>query len=510
MWILGDQLLLEHPALTIAEQQDPSEIDVVIVESWKRATSQPYHKQKIVLLFSAMRHYANRLRDRGYTVHYIETDDTILSGIREYIKKAQPARIITMAAADFNGRRVQEQLGEQSGVDVDVIPNTQFLVGQFNPFADSSSNERRVMENFYRSMRKHFDILMDGDKPVGDEWNFDKENREALPDDIEIPELPHFERDDITADVIALVESKSLGIGSTELFNYAVTHEQANAALEDFLQTRFELFGPYEDAMTARNSFLFHSVLSPYLNIGLLQPMQVILRAEEIYKAGDVPINSVEGFIRQILGWREYMYTRYWELMPELRQQNHWNADRELPQFLWDGDTDMNCIAHIVQHLHAHAYSHHIERLMVISNFCLLIGVKPQVVVDWFKAFFIDAYDWVMQPNTVGMGLNADGGKIATKPYIASANYINKMSDYCSGCSFKHTKRTGDGACPFNYLYWNFLIQNEDALRKNPRSGRNVLGLRYLDQEERTRVQAQAAHFMENLNDYHIKDEGDR
>jgi deoxyribodipyrimidine photolyase-related protein len=231
--------------------------------------------------------------------------------------------------------------------------------------------------------------------------------------------------------------------------------------------------------------------------------MTMIRAAEEAYRAGDAPINSVEGFVRQILGWREFIYWQYWQQMPELATSNTWNAQRPMPQMFWDGETDMNCIRHVVERVMDDGYTHHIERLMIVSNFCLMAGIEPQAVTDWFKSFYIDAYDWVMQPNVVGMGLNADGGKTATKPYISSANYINKMSDYCGGCQYKHTKRHGEGACPFNYLYWNFLIEHEETLRRNPRTGRNVLNLRHLDEEERQAVQAAAQSFLDSLEYYH-------
>ncbi len=502
VWILGDQLLENHPALALAEEQSEREnIRVVLIESNWRSEKLPYHKHKLILLFSAMRHYAEMLQERGYTADYIRAEN-FTDGLQKAIEAHKPEQIITMAAADYTGRQFQEEkLSEITELPVEVIPNRQFLLSEHNPYPDYNPDKRYVMEYFYRDMRKHFDVLMDGDVPVGGQWNFDKQNRKPLPQNIDLPDMPEFAPDAITKQVIEDIQ-ESAGVGSIDGFNYAVTHAGAERALVDFVSNRLENFGTYEDAMTKRDGHLFHAILSPYLNIGLLTPMQVIDAVERAYYEKDAPLNSVEGFVRQVMGWREYMYWQYWQLMPDLAEQNHWNAQRPVPQMFWDGKTDMNCIKHIVTRLLGTGYSHHIERLMVISNFYLLAGIQPQAVLDWFKAFYIDAYDWVMQPNVIGMGLNADGGKIATKPYVASANYINKMGDYCQDCALKHTKRTGDGACPFNYLYWNFLIENEESLRANPRTGRNVLNLRHLDDTERQAVQQQAQEFLDNLEFY--------
>jgi deoxyribodipyrimidine photolyase-related protein len=251
--------------------------------------------------------------------------------------------------------------------------------------------------------------------------------------------------------------------------------------------------------MTVRDGLLYHSFLSPYLNIGLLEPMQVIRAAEAAYAEGMAPINSVEGLIRQVLGWREFMYWQYWRQMPGIVSANAWNATQSLPEFFWTGDTAMNCLRHVLERVRQDGYVHHIERLMVLANFSTLAGLHPMSVNDWFLSAFIDAYEWVMIPNVLGMGLNADGGKIATKPYIASANYINRMSDYCAGCPFDYAKRTGDDACPINFLYWNFLIEHEEKLRANPRFGPAVLGLRNIDNDERKHIAQHAVAFLEQL-----------
>jgi deoxyribodipyrimidine photolyase-related protein len=356
------------------------------------------------------------------------------------------------------------------------------------------------MEYFYRKMRRHFDVLMDGDQPFGGQWNYDRENRRPLPKDAQDPPpVITFEPDQVTSQVIKNVETIKMGTGTADDFDLAVTREQALRAADDFFNRRLVNFGPYEDAMSSQHDYLYHSNLAVYLNLGLLEPMELIQRAEQAYAVGDAPINSVEGFIRQILGWREYIYWQYWRLQDDLMASNFWGANRRLPRFFWDGRCDMNCLHHVIQRALQNGYNHHIERLMVLCNFALLAGLEPMEVNEWFTSLYVDAYDWVMAPNVLGMGLNADGGLVATKPYIASANYINKMSDYCQDCRYDHKQRAGDDACPFNVLYWNFLIEYEETLRANPRLGPNVLSLRHLDDAERTAVQRTAQRFLMDL-----------
>ncbi len=501
VWILGDQLLENHPALeAAAAEHGRAAVQVLLIESRTRARKMPYHRKKLVLLFSAMRHYAARLQKEGFEVDYQKTA-TFKEGLKAHVQAVQPTRLYSMAASAYGGRRFQEtSLADTTGVPVTVLPNTQFLTGQFNPYPDPTPGKRYVMEHFYRAIRRHFGLLLEADdSPTGGQWNFDKENRKPLPKGLVPPEIPGFTPDEITTDVMAELEKSGEGFGELEGFELAVTHGQAQELLEDFLSQRLVDFGPYEDAMSGNHATLFHSVLSPYLNLGLLEPLDLAEAAEAVYHAGGAPINSVEGFIRQIIGWREYIYWQYWRTMPDLMDQNYWEAHRDLPDWFWTGETEMNCLQHVLTRVVTLGYAHHIERLMVLSNFSLLAGLEPQAVNDWFTSGFIDAYEWVMAPNVLGMGLNADGGLIATKPYIASANYINKMSNYCSPCAYDRKKRTGPEACPFNTLYWNFLIRHEKTLRANPRLGRNVLGLRYLDEAERQSVVEQAELFLNRL-----------
>lgn len=501
VWILGDQLLNEHPAIRAAEETDPAELSIVLIESSGRKRHLPYQRKKLVLLLSAMRHYASRLRDSGYRVDYVSAE-SFEAGLRDAIAATGATRLFTMAASEYDTRQMQQGLETTFKLSTTVLPNSQFLVEQFTPPSKSAA-KRSVMEPFYRSMRRYFGVLVDsGESPVGGEWNMDRQNREPLPANISIPPLPHFAPDDITQKVMEQVERDDHGVGTTEDFALAVTHEQAEQALEHFLRHRLAKFGPYEDAMSAQDGVLFHSLISPYINIGLLEPLPVIRAAEQAYHDGDAPINSVEGFIRQILGWREYIYWQYWQQMPELRTANAWEATRPMPQFLWDGKTNMRCLQHVVERLLATGYTHHIERLMLVCNFCLLAGIDPTEVAEWFLVMYIDAYDWVVLPNVIGMGLNADNGRTATKPYIASANYINKMSDYCGTCRYNPRKRHGEDACPYNALYWDFLIRHEVRLRSNPRMGPNVLSLKHLDDDERSAVRKAARTFLDALTPY--------
>lgn len=497
VWVLGDQLLAEHPAIAAA-QASGQPVRVVLVENWKRWARLPYHRQKMVLFLSAMRHYAERLRADGLTVDYVRSDD-VTGALRAHVAEHGVTHLYTLRASEYRGGLFQDGLAARLGVAVSVLPNTQFLVGQHDPFPDPK--KRVILETFYRAMRKHFGVLMQPDgEPVGGQWNFDHDNRKPLPKKgMSLPSAPSFEPDAITRAVMDEVTAWGGGVGRLTSFGYAVTHAQAAEALSDFIRNRLPWFGDYEDAMTTRHRTLFHSVLSPYVNLGLLTPLQMVQPAVAAYEAGLAPLNAVEGFVRQVLGWREYMMWQYRRMMPALAEGNAWGATREVPDWMWTGETEMNCLKHVLDGLLETGYTHHIERLMVLSNFFMLTGVSPQAATRWFSALYVDAYDWVMQTNVVGMGLNADGGVIATKPYIASANYIDKMGDACGGCRFRPKQRTGEGACPFNTLYWNFLIEHEARLRANPRSGPAVLGLKHLDAAERAQVQAEAQMFFREV-----------
>jgi deoxyribodipyrimidine photolyase-related protein len=502
VWILGDQLVREHPALLAAERMVGRDgVRVLLVESAGRASKLPYQRKKLVLLFSAMRHYAEELRVAGYQVELLRSPSA-LAGLQRHVADHSPTHLLTMAAAEHSGRVFQqERLARLIELPVTVLPNSQFLVGS-HPLPPQA-NKKVILEQFYRAMRRQFNLLMDGNEPVEGAWNYDHGNRKPLPKaGLHPPQPISFAPDAITQAVMQEVAQLPNAVGAVDGFDLAVTRPQAQAAFDDFLANRLVNFGPYEDAMSSHSPVLFHSLLSPLMNIGLLDPLEMAQAAEREYRAGRAPLNSVEGFIRQIIGWREYIYWHYWRQMPALLSANAWRHTRAMPQFFWDGQTEMACLSHVVQRVIDSGYSHHIERLMLICNFCMLAGIDPAAVNRWFLTFYVDAYEWVVTPNVIGMGLNADGGQIATKPYIASANYINKMSNYCQGCRYNHSKRTGEDACPFNFLYWNFLLTHETTLRANPRFGPAVLGVTKLGAAEGAEIQRQATDFLDQLQPY--------
>jgi deoxyribodipyrimidine photolyase-related protein len=493
--VCGDQLFPRHSLLDSTQSHVRS---VVFIESLSRMRQRRYYKLKVALVLSAMRHYAESLRAAGWTMDYREAD-SFTAGLQAHVKEFQPRRLLMLEAAEWQARQSQRALSQKLNLEVVLSRNTHFLCEQNPP--KETAGKKLILENFYRTMRKHFGVLLEADgSPIGGAWSFDAENRQSYKGK-PVPRAPlSFAPDAITQAVLKKVERECPdNIGSTQGFSLAVTREQALETLDDFITHRLPNFGAYEDAMSAREPVLFHSLLSPLLNIGLLEPLEVIRRAEVACHDETAPLNSVEGFIRQILGWREYVYWRYHQMMPDLHAMNHWQAKRSLPAFFWTGATEMNCLRHVITRVLETGYSHHIERLMVLCNFALLAGIQPRAVNEWFLESYVDAYDWVVTPNVIGMGLCADGGVVGTKPYIASAAYINKMSDYCGGCKYDAKQRTGDTACPFNALYWNFLLRFEKQLRANPRMGPNALGLKHLDETERQRVQQQAQAFLEKL-----------
>ncbi len=502
VWILPDQLTPDHPALVQAcDVVGKVNVRVVLVESQAWMTRLPFHRKRQVLILSAGRHFARELEERGFTVDIVPARDS-RAGVVQSIRKHKPRLLLTMEASEYAPRHWQrtDMAPDLGGLAVEVLPNTMFLVGRHDPCPDARPAARIVMENFYRSMRSHFQLLIEPDgTPSGGAWNFDKENRKPLPKRWDAPGRGGFPPDAITLRTIEEVDSRDFGVGTTGGFDLAVTRADAETAFDDFLTRRLAKFGPYEDAMSRRDGVLWHSQLSPYMNLGLLEPLAMARAAEAAYREGLVPINSAEGFIRQIIGWREFIYWQYHRQMPGLQAANAWDAHESLPSFFWDAGTDMACLKTLVERLLSDGFTHHIERLMVICNFCMLAGVDPAAVADWFLTFYIDSQDWVVLPNVIGMGLNADGGVTATKPYIASSNYIHRMSDFCESCRYDPRQRTGPDACPFNTLYWNFLIEQEERLRSNPRLGPAVLGLKHLDTSERRIVQNDARQFLRSL-----------
>ncbi len=356
------------------------------------------------------------------------------------------------------------------------------------------------MEFFYRDMRRFSGLLMEGDEPVGGQWNFDHDNRKALPPDVKPPKRRRFAPDAITRDVMAMVERRFPDhFGELDGFGWAVTQDEALEALDHFIAACLPRFGDYQDAMKAGDGFLFHSVISPYLNVGLLTAREVCDRAEEAWRRGAAPLNAVEGFIRQILGWREYVRGLYWLKMPEYGTSNALDARRPLPAFYWTGRTRMNCLSLAIGGTIRTAYAHHIQRLMVTGNFALLAGIDPKAVEEWYLLVYADAFEWVELPNTHGMALFADGGIMASKPYAASGAYIDRMSDYCTGCAYDVGEKLGPKACPFNILYWDFLMRNEASLKSNPRMAMPYRTLARMDENRKARIRAEATAFLDGL-----------
>jgi deoxyribodipyrimidine photolyase-related protein len=356
------------------------------------------------------------------------------------------------------------------GISVELKDDDRFLCSELEFKNWAADRNQLRMELFYRQMRKKYSILMEGDKPIGGQWNFDKENRKPPKEKLAPPKSYFNEPDGITNEVKMFIEEKfPEHFGDIEPFYFAVTRAQALNALKLFMSERLQQFGDYQDAMLEGEPWMYHSHISFYLNCGLLLPLECIKLAEQAYRTGKAPLNAVEGFIRQILGWREYVRGIYWAEMPSYESMNFLNARRNLPDFYWTGNTELNCLAQCISETKKNAYAHHIQRLMILGNFALIAGLDPVQVNEWFLIVYADAYEWVELPNVSGMSLFADGGSLASKPYAAGGNYIKKMSNYCKNCSYSVAEKSGESACPFNYLYWDFLERNREKLKSNHR-----------------------------------------
>jgi deoxyribodipyrimidine photolyase-related protein len=394
-------------------------------------------------------------------------------------------------------------VAEELGLELEIRADRHFLSTREEFAAHAKGRKQLRMEFFYREMRRKHGVLLDGGQPAGGAWNFDADNRESFGKSGpgEVPQPVRFEPDDVTAGVLELVgERFASHPGSLAQFDWPVTAEQARAALRDFIEQRLPDFGRYEDAMWAsgdgeasrRDAYLFHSRLSAAMNLKLLDPREVIAAAEAAYREGRAPLASVEGFIRQILGWREFVRGIYWQFMPGYGESNALEAFEPLPGFYWTGETDMNCLREVIGQTLEFGYAHHIQRLMVTGLFSLLLGVNPQAVHEWYLAMYVDAVEWVELPNTVGMSQHGDGGVMASKPYAASGKYIQRMSNYCGGCRYNPAKSTGDDACPITTLYWDFLLRHETLLAKNQRMVMQVRNLARLDAPTRDAIRQQA------------------
>lgn len=501
--VLGDQL---SPALSSLTAADRARDRVLMVEVAEEATYVRHHKKKLAFLFAAMRHFAASLREAGWTVDYVTLDAAGNTGsftgeVARAIDRLAPERIVVTEPGEWRVRQAMDRWAARFGLPVDIRDDDRFVCSRAEFAHWAAGRKQPRMEHFYRRMRRKTGLLMDGDQPAGGRWNFDADNRKPAEADLFMPKPRRSRPDRITRQVLALVGDRFADhFGDLEPFWFAVTAADAEAALAHFIATALPGFGDYQDAMLTGQRFLYHSVLSAYLNAGLLDPLAVCRRVEAAYRAGHAPLNAAEGFIRQIIGWREYVRGIYWLRMPGYVDANVFGATRPLPDFYWTADTDMACLQAAITQTKEAAYAHHIQRLMVTGNFAMLAGIDPKQVHEWYLAVYADAYEWVEAPNTLGMSQFADGGLLASKPYAASGNYINRMSDYCAGCRYDVKRKTGEGACPFNPLYWDFLARNRNTLDANPRLGPVYRTWDRMSADKQTEYRASAAKILDALD----------
>lgn len=501
--ILGDQL---SDSISSLRDADPADSVVLMMEVADEASYVRHHRRKLAYIFSAMRHHAAALREAGWHVEYVKLDDphgpqSFTGEIARALARHQADRIRVTEAGEW---RVQAMLASWEtlfGVPVDIRPDDRFIASHADFAGWAEGRRELVMEFFYREQRRRTGLLMTPDgKPEGGRWNLDKENRKPANVDLFAPAPPRFPADPITREVIALVESR-FGhlLGALDDWDLAVTRADARAAAARFLDEALPHFGDYQDAMVAGQPRLWHAHLSPYLNSGLLDPLELCRAVEARYRAGKAALNCAEGFIRQIIGWREFMRGIYWHAGPDYIARNFLGATRPLPAFYWTGATDMFCLAETIGQTWRTAYAHHIQRLMVTGSFAALIGADPRAVHDWYMEVYLDAYEWVTLPNTIGMSQFADGGLVGTKPYVSSGAYIDRMSDYCGHCRYDVKQRTGPNACPFNSLYWDFLARNRELLGGNPRLAMPYRSWDRMDADTQAALRAQAAGFLASL-----------
>ena len=502
--VLGDQL--SH-SLSSLRDVDPERSLILMAEVMSEATYVRHHKKKIAFLFSAMRHFAGELRQRGCKVRYVSLDDrensqNLLGEVKRTLSQGEYDEVVVTEPGEWRLTSEMRDWTRALNVPVEIREDDRFLcsIDEFRAWRNGRKQLR--MEYFYRDMRKRHQVLMEEDgEPTGGQWNFDADNRKPPVPGLKGPGRISHRKDAVTREVLALVEARfSQHIGVLQPFHFAVTAEQAEMELQQFIDEILPNFGDYQDAMVKGEPYLYHSLISAYLNAGLLLPMDVISRAEAAYRKGRAPLNAVEGFIRQILGWREYVRGIYWTEMPDYARRNHLEADRSLPEFYWSGETKMACMASAISDTIDHAYSHHIQRLMVTGNFALIAGLDPEEVCEWYLAVYADAYEWVELPNTLGMALFGDGGIMASKPYAASGKYIDRMSNFCRDCRYNPKLTTGPNACPFNALYWDFVARNAEILQRNPRMANIHATWRRMDPFKQDAIRKHAASVLSQLD----------
>jgi deoxyribodipyrimidine photolyase-related protein len=488
IWVLGDQLNRSMGALATAQ---PGQDRVLLVHSTNKLASKRWHRQRAHLIVTAMRRFALELRAEGFDVDEREAT-SFRSGLAAHQKAFKPSRVVAMESANFAGNQMLIDLG------VEVVRSDQFLCHR-DDFATFAAGRKSLkMEDFYRWQRRRLGYLMDGDEPAEGRWNFDEDNREPPPktghDRWATP--PKDALDDLDRSVLAGLPASCWGADPNG--TWATDRAGALRRLDHFITHGLPLFGPHEDAMLINNWHLAHSLLSPYVNLGLLLPAELCDAAEDAYRSGQAPIASVEGFIRQVIGWREYVHGVYWLWGPEYRHANSLEATRPLPPVFLGAKTDMRCVSSALGSLHDRGYMHHIQRLMVIGNLSMLAGVDPWALTEWMWAGFVDGAEWVMLPNVIGMSQHADGGKMATKPYAAGGAYVDKMSDSCKGCRYDRKQRVGPDACPFTTLYWDFLARHSERFGRNPRIVQQVRAAQKLS--DLPAVQQRAAEVLTMLD----------
>jgi len=501
--ILGDQLDRQSAALQAMDRQRDR---VLMIEAREESRRIPSHKARTALFLAAMRHHADWLRQQDYLVDYITLDDACAgsfgSALRHAIAQYRPASLLLVQPGEHGVEQVIRDVCTESGTAADILEDNHFLCSREAFAAWRRGRKTLVMEHFYRHMRKQHRILMDEGRPEGGEWNFDRKNRASFgkqgPGMLPPPRL--FAPDGITRAVFDTVQRHFPdNPGSLHRFNWPVTREQAKEMLQDFVGQRLHAFGPYQDAMWQDEYLLYHSGISAALNLKLLNPREVIEAAVQAYRAGQAPIQSVEGFVRQVLGWREYVRGIYWSEMPGYLERNALDAQQPLPAFYWHGNTDMQCLRQVIKQTLDTGYAHHIQRLMVTGLFALLLGVRPQETHTWYLGVYIDAVEWVEAPNTLGMSQHADGGLLGSKPYAASGRYIQRMSNYCQGCRYDPAESVGSSACPFTTLYWDFLMRHEERFARHPRAGMQWRTLGKLDPDKKRAIRTQGASLREQL-----------
>jgi deoxyribodipyrimidine photolyase-related protein len=499
--VLGDQLNLDSTAFS---DFDPDVDRVWMAEVSEESEHVWSHQARIVLFLSAMRHFRQELADAGRPLIYHQLADHPYHSLSQVlaadIEKLRPKRIVVVQAGDYRVQQLIASAAQQTGITLDVRPDTHFLcnIEEFEHWA--SGRKQLRLEYFYREMRARLGILVDGKQPVGGEWNYDKANRQTFgkKGPGTLPTWPSFRPDAITKGVIKEVSHEFREHpGSLASFDWPVTRADAKLALQNFVANRLPRFGAYQDALWSDQPFLYHSGLASAMNVKLVSPAEVIEAAVQAFYRGEAPINSVEGFVRQILGWREYVRGIYWREMPDYLTRNALGAHQPLPKFYWTGGTDMVCLRNTIGQTLEYGYAHHIQRLMVTGLFALLLGVEPLRLHEWYLAIYVDAVEWVEAPNTLGMSQYADGGLLASKPYVATGKYIKRMSNYCENCHFNPDKATGSDACPFTTLYWDFLQNHESRFASHPRTALQWKNLARLTQEDRKTITEQANRIRE-------------